>query len=187
MTDAYRCAPAAAAGVDFTFCLTCHLFLNYSTSGMVLEKRTLETVNCSSCCVLTAGVWRRCIVPCVVLTTCCQCCRCYVLCISGRVDGRLWCGSRCLYELWCSTCLISSTVYKYVYKTCVLSDGCVTQKYSLDLHQIFSAYYLHPWIGPSLMLATSGFMDDVIFAHDICCLTSPPSWSAVHMQPLAWL
>jgi len=35
-----------------------------------------------------------------------------------------------------------------------------------DLHQMFCARYLWPSFGPPLTLCTSGFMDDVIFAHE---------------------
>jgi len=37
------------------------------------------------------------------------------------------------------------------------------------------------------MFRTFGFRDGVIFAHSQGCSTSPPSWSAVHTQPWAWL
>ena len=58
---------------------------------------------------------------------------------------------------------------------------------------IFTKFSMHVTCGRGSVLlwwrsdtlCTSCFMDDVIFAHG--CSTSPPSWSAVHMQPWAWL
>jgi len=56
---------------------------------------------------------------------------------------------------------------------------------------IFTRFVVHATYGRGLVLLwrrsdalyTSGFMDDVI---NQGCSTSPPSWSAVHMQPWAW-
>jgi len=55
---------------------------------------------------------------------------------------------------------------------CVCMFACprsYLQNYKFHLHQIFCACYLWPWFGflwwHSDTLCTSGFMDDVIFAH----------------------
>jgi len=47
-----------------------------------------------------------------------------------------------------------------------------SQSDTLKLHDIFCTYYLWPWLGPPLttmqyvMYSTSGFVDDVMFAHN---------------------
>ena len=61
------------------------------------------------------------------------------------------------------------------------------RNYTSDLHQIFARVTYGR--GSVLLwrrsdtLCTSGFMDDVIFAHLPSCSTSLPRWSAVHTQP----
>ena len=80
---------------------------------------------------------------------------------------------------------------------CLCVCVCLSAIISSELHgrsspnfcACFCACYLWPLFGPSVAaLCTSGFVDDVIFAQKPRLLgTSPPSQSAVHTKPWAWL
>jgi len=67
--------------------------------------------------------------------------------------------------------------------------------YTPDLHQIFCARYLWPWLSlplPAYWYVTYcrfyGWRNICSFAHKLIgCLTSPPGWgSEAHSQPWAW-
>jgi len=83
----------------------------------------------------------------------------------------------------CTTAVWQFAINEYV-MLCYLSN------YISDLHQ-FLCNLTHGCGSILLwrrnMFRTFGFRDGVIFAHSQGCSTSPPSWSAVHTQPWAWL